>query len=163
MLQNIRQEPAAGMSFDDNYITKYNPVRDFLLSILILTFTGISCESDHKNPVGVPSGIYSGTFQRQLAFGGGEISNVSITFSGNTWTGQSDRPKYPALCNGTFSTDKNKIIFTNDCAWTADFDWSLILGGEYYFTINGNELSITKSYQGSATDTWTDKYILTKQ
>jgi len=134
-----------------------------LLSVVIFSILGVSCESDHQNATEIPIGIYSGTFQRQLAFGGGEIANVSITFSENTWTGQSDIAKYPALCHGTFSLDKSKIIFTNECAWTAEFDWSLILGGTYDFTLNGKQLVITKGYSGPSTDTWTDKYILTKQ
>ncbi len=43
---------------------------------------------------------YVGTFQR-LTSGGGQISNVTIIFSANTWTGQSEFSKYPALCHGT--------------------------------------------------------------
>jgi hypothetical protein len=142
---------------------KDNPMKKVLFSVLMITILSFSCESDQKNATEIPVGLYSGTFQRQLAFGGGEITNVSITFSENSWSGKSDRSKYPALCNGTFSLDKTKIIFTNECVWTADFDWSLILGGTYDFTINGKQLEITKGYSGPSTDTWTDKYILTKQ
>jgi hypothetical protein len=134
-----------------------------LISVMILAIIIASCESDHENTTEIPDGIYSGTFQRQLAFGGGDIANVSITFSENTWSGQSDKPKYPALCHGTFSLEKGKIIFTNECAWTAEFDWSLILGGTYDFTLDGNQLLISKGYSGPSTDAWTDKYILTKQ
>jgi hypothetical protein len=134
-----------------------------LLYLVIFTILSVSCESDQKNANDIPIGIYSGIFQRQLAFGGGEIANVSITFSENSWTGQSDRSNYPALCHGTFSLDKSTICFTTECAWTADFDWSLILGGAYYFTFNGKQLLITKGYSGPSIDAWTDKYILTKQ
>lgn len=130
---------------------------------MILTIIIASCETDHEKATEIPVGIYSGTFQRQLAFGGGHVVNVSITFSENTWSGQSDTPKYPALCHGTFSLEKGKIVFTNDCAWTADFDWSLILGGTYDFTLDGNQLIISKEYSGPSTDAWADEYILTKQ
>ena len=132
------------------------------LYVVIFALLSVSCESDHNNSE-MPSGIYSGTFQRQLAFGGGEIANVSITFSEKTWIGQSDRSKYPALCHGTFSLNNAKIIFTSECAWTADFDWSLILDGAYDFTLNGKQILITKGYSGPSADAWTDKYILTKQ
>jgi len=138
-------------------------MKKILFSVVIFSIILHSCESDHKNATEIPIGIYSGTFQRQLAFGGGEIANVSITFSENSWTGQSDRPKYPALCHGTFSLDNDKIIFTNECAWTAEFDWSLILSGTYDLTLNEKQLVITKGYSGPSTDAWTDKYILTKQ
>jgi hypothetical protein len=138
-------------------------MKKILLGVVIFTIISVSCDSNQKNVGEIPTGLYSGTFQRQLAFGGGEISNVSITFSENTWTGQSESPKYPALCHGTFSLYKSAIIFTNDCVWTADFDWSLILGGTYDFTLIGKQLLITKGYSGPSTDAWTDKYFLTKQ
>jgi hypothetical protein len=141
----------------------HNPMKKTLLSVVILTIISISCESDHTNATEIPIGVYSGTFQRQLSGGGGEIANVIITFSENTWTGQSDRSKYPALCHGTFSQDKSKIIFTDKCAWTAEFDWSLILAGTYDFTLDGKQLVITKGYSVKSTETFTDKYILTKQ
>jgi hypothetical protein len=122
-----------------------------------------ACESDHNYPVKIPDGIYTGTFQRQLAFGGGDTSHVSITFSSNTWAGQSDRIHYPALCHGTYTIDKQKIIFTNECPWTAEFDGSLILGGEYNFTLNGTQLDFTRDYHNPTNDTYIDVYKLTKQ
>jgi hypothetical protein len=133
-----------------------------LLIVIYIIFIAIaSCEKSKDEKV--PEGVYTGTFQRQLAFGGGDISNVTITFSSNTWTGSSDKVKYPALCHGTFSVSKQKITFTNDCAWTAEFDWSLILGGEYDFVSDGQQLKLMRDYSGPAIDAWTDIYILTKQ
>ncbi|MEJ2004157.1 MAG: hypothetical protein P8X57_04150, partial [Cyclobacteriaceae bacterium] len=40
-------------------------------------------------------------------------------------------PNYPAICNGTFERDDKRISFENNCAFTADFDWSFILNGTY--------------------------------
>jgi hypothetical protein len=129
----------------------------------IILLTSLACESNHSYPDKIPDGIYTGTFQRQQAFGGGEVAQVTLTFSENTWIGQSDKPKYPALCHGTYKLDKQKIIVTNDCPWTAEFDATLILGGDYEFNLNGNHLEIIRSFLGPSTDTWSDKYILTKQ
>ncbi len=138
-------------------------MKKILFSGVVFTIINFACESVDKVATEIPFGIYSGTFQRQLATVGGEIAIVSITFSENTWTGQSDRTKYPALCHGTYGLEKSKIIFSNECVWTAEFDWSLILNGEYDFTLNGKQLLITKVYPGTTTNTFTDKYILTKQ
>ena len=137
-------------------------MKKILFAILIVIVSSSGCEK-LKDELTITDGTYTGTFQRQLAFGGGEIANVSITFSSNTWTGQSDRQKYPALCNGTHTIEDEKIIFTNDCAWTADFDWSLILGGEYDLNLDGDRLEITRDYRGPASDTYIDVYILSKQ
>ena len=136
-------------------------MKKLLIGIWIIFITILSCEKSQDEKV--PEGVYIGTFQRQLAFGGGDKSNVTISFSSNTWTGSSDIVKYPALCHGTFSVSKQKITFNNECAWTAEFDWSLILGGEYDFVSDGQQLKIIRDYSGPATDAWTDIYILTKQ
>ena len=131
----------------------------FFISILIL-----SCESDRKNDLRIQEGTYSGTFQRQIAFGGGgDIVNVTITFSSDNWTGQGERDKYPALCHGKYNLDGQKIVFTNECVWTAEFDWSLILGGDYDFTVEGKLLTIIRDYRGPSADTCVDKYVLTRQ
>jgi hypothetical protein len=131
-------------------------------SFFVIVLIGFACKQDHNYPDKIPDGLYTGTFQRQLAFGGGDISNISVTFYSNTWTGQSDRSKYPALCHGTYSLDKDKIVFTNDCVWTAEFDWSLILGREYALTIDGNQLKFIRDYRGPSSDSYSDIYNLSK-
>jgi hypothetical protein len=136
-------------------------MKKILFTIWIVIISSTSCEKSHNDKI--PIGVYTGTFQRQLAFGGGATANIIITFSSNTWTGQSDIPKYPALCHGTYTIDKQNIIFTNDCIWTADFDWSLILGGAYRFSLNGNQLGFLRDDRGPSSDTYVDVYRLTKQ
>ena len=131
--------------------------------LVIISLIGFACEPDHNFQNKIPDGVYTGTFQRQLAFGGGDTSHISITFSDNTWIGQSDKSKYPALCHGTYRIDNQKIIFTNDCIWTAEFDATLILGGEYEININDNQLNFIRDYRGPSSDTYIDIYNLTKQ
>lgn len=121
-------------------------------------FLLLSCSKNATIPV-IPDGTYTGTFQRQTA-GGGTISQVTITFSGNGWTGQSQYAKYPALCNGSYKTRSGgNISFENACAWTAEFDWTLILSHDYKIAISGNHLQITRDYNGG----FKDVYELTKQ
>lgn len=131
----------------------------FAIWIVILSVTG--CEKSHNDKI--PDGIYKGTFQRQLAFGGGEIANVVLTFSSNTWSGQSDISKYPALCHGTYSINNGIITFKNNCVWTAEFDWTLILGREYTFSRTGNQLEFIRDDRGPSRDTYVDVYNLTKK
>jgi len=133
-----------------------------LLIIGTIIMTNIGCESKHSAPDKIPDGMYTGTFQRQHPFGGGEIAQITITFTSNTWTGQSSFQKYPALCHGTYKLDNQKITFTNDCIWTAEFDHSLILSGEFEFELINNKLTIIRRFLGPSTDTWSDNYSLTK-
>jgi hypothetical protein len=131
----------------------------FIIWIVIISST--SCEKSHNDKI--PDGVYAGTFQRQLAFGGGDTANVTLTFSSNSWTGQSDKPTFPALCNGTYKIEKDKITFLNLCLWSWDLDESIILSGEFDLNINGKQIEIIRSSLGSSTDAWTDKYSLTRQ
>jgi hypothetical protein len=107
----------------------------------------------------IPNGIYKGTFQRRTS-NGGQISNVTISFSANTWTGQSEFAEYPALCHGTYLENGiDSMRFENNCPWTAEFDWTLILSRSYKIKISGKELELTRDYN----NTYSDIYKLTRQ
>jgi hypothetical protein len=136
-------------------------MKKLLFTLLIAIAVITSCENSQNEQI--PDGVYTGTFQRQLAFGGGDTANIVLTFSSNTWTGQSDIPKYPALCQGTYTIDNQQIMFTNDCIWTAEFDGTLILGGEYTLSLNGNRLGFLRDDRGPSRDTYIDIYKLTKK
>ena len=65
------------------------------------------------------------------------------------------KEKFPAICNGNYLISSNTIEFENVCVWTAEFDWTLILGENWNYTKENNILIMTKSNG--------DKYTLTKQ
>lgn len=121
-----------------------------ILILIGLIFVILSCNNDDEKPQTEINGEYVGIFER-----GGNNSNVELTFNNGNWTGESEIVKFPALCNGTYSKSGNVISFENSCPWTAEFDWTLILGGEWNFSLNGNSLILTKTNG--------DKYTLTKQ
>jgi hypothetical protein len=125
------------------------------LSVLLFLLASlIACK---KNEV-VPgenvllNGRYAGTFSRTAA----DTVNVSILFTGSDFSGTGDRLKYPAICNGTFLISKNgteqTIHFSNACAWTADFDWTLILNGDYELVFNTDKKITIRRSNGYITD-----------
>lgn len=119
----------------------------------------LSCKKTTTNNSIISDGIYRGTFQRQVS-GSGQISNVIITFSSGNWSGQSQFPKYPALCNGTYKIDgAEDITFENACPWTAEFDWSFILSHKYKIKVADKNIEISRDYNG----VFKDIYRLTKQ
>ncbi|KXX66799.1 hypothetical protein [Flammeovirga sp. SJP92] len=118
-----------------------------LIGILFLTF---ACSSDDEKSQTVINGDYIGVFERN-----GNISEVELSFNNGTYTGNSKIEKFPALCTGNYSISSNSIQIQNDCHWTADFDWTLILKDEWSFETDENGLILTKANG--------DKYILTKQ
>lgn len=121
--------------------------------LFLLTGFSVSCRKTDNLSV-IDPGKYSGSFQRS----GGQVVNVSITFSENNWTGTSDKPLYPALCNGSYIINGGKINFLNSCMWTADFDWTLILDREYIIRVNnGVNLVFARENSGSFSDVYTLK------
>lgn len=129
---------------------------------LVLVF--ISCINEEKiQNVVIPDGTYTGIFQRQVIWAKTDTANITLTFAGNKWSGTSDIIKYPALCRGTYSIDGNKIFFTNECAWTSEFDHTLILSGEYTITIKANTLEFSNDDRSATKDTFIDVYVLKKQ
>ncbi|PWJ42682.1 hypothetical protein [Sediminitomix flava] len=119
----------------------------FIISICILLF---ACEEKSKQQP-ITEGTYIGTFSRN-----GTYSNVSLTLRGGEFSGESDLLKFPAICVGRYIVRDNSIIeFIDDCVWTADFDWRLILYGEWKYSYENDILIIVNSIG--------DKYTLTKK
>ena len=137
-------------------------MKKFIFLIPIF-FTLLSCDKEEQGAIKIEDGLYNGTFQRELVWSESEKANITLTFSSNEWVGTSDFTKYPALCHGTYSIIGDSIIFNNGCAWTAEFDWSLILSGKYAISKNGDKIEFTRDYRNASNDTYIDRYILTKQ
>lgn len=114
-------------------------MKKLLIIIPVILFT-IACNKSKENNTETENGSLSGRYIGIFYRTGGDTANVALMFEANRFSGSSDKTKYPAICNGTFSLDKNGGGFTfhvdNDCVWTADFDWSLILDGDYELNFN---------------------------
>jgi hypothetical protein len=135
-------------------------MKPILFIILTMTILFESCrKTDTGNVPIIKNGTYTGTFQRQVS-GNGIISNVTIIFSSANWSGESQYTKYPALCRGTYKINAaQQITFENSCFWTAEFDWTLILSGDYKLIADGNNIEIFKDYNG----VFKDVYKLVRQ
>ena len=116
-----------------------------VFALLLLT----NC-NESENSESAISGEYIGTFERN-----GNASNVELNFTNGSYSGKSEIEKFPAICDGNYSISNNSIEFENECVWTAEFDWTLILGENWNYTLQNNILIMTKSNG--------DKYTLTKQ
>ncbi len=128
----------------------------FLIAML-LAF--VSCEYKNTNKTNTaPQGTYKGQFIRSSPLARYAPSDVTITFAGNTFTGESEKPNYPAIGKGTFKVNGQDIVFTNDVMWTAEFDWSYILKDKWELNMIGDKLEMTKKVGDT-----TDHYSLTLQ
>ena len=107
-------------------------------------------KNDDENAQSEISDAYIGIFERN-----GNTSNIELNFMNGIYSGESEIEKFPGICNGNYSISNNTIEFENVCVWTAEFDWTLILGENWNYTKENNILIMTKSNG--------DKYTLTKQ
>jgi len=132
-----------------------------LLIFCLISFLG--CKKDEKRFTQFSDGVYEGTFQRELVWSNSDTAKITITFSSGTWSGVSNKSKYPALCNGTYSITGDTILFENECAWTAEFDWSLILSGKYALTTDGNTIQFSRDYRSATSDMYVDMYNMKRK
>lgn len=117
--------------------------------LLTLTVITVACQKDNKDDtVTSVNGSYAGIFHRT----GMDSVSVELTLNDGNFSGLSEKDHYPAICGGTYQLeDDNRIIFADSCAWTADFDWTLILDGTYTFNKESKKLKITRT-NASVTD-----------
>ena len=131
--------------------------------IFVLLFF-ISCEKkDEQIDRKIPDGKYTGTFHREIVWSDNDTANITMTFSSDKWTGNSEKMYYPALCKGTYKIIGDTIIFENECFWPAHFDWSLILGEKYAFKQTENVIEFSRDYRSATTDTYIDIYRITRE
>lgn len=118
-----------------------------VLILAAISILGCNKEADTIAPL---DGDYIGTFERDSI-----SAEVALQFENGTYSGTSDRVKFPAICNGTYEVSGNTINFVNQCPWTADFDWSLILNDRWNISSNDDILILTNPIG--------DRYQLIKQ
>lgn len=129
----------------------------FIVSIA-LVWLFAACKK-HTSVITIPPGTYKGTFQRSY---NPHVSNVTITFSGDKFSGTSDSLHYPNICDGTFSVSTGVVSFQSSCFYTAAADGPYILSGDCKFTVLGDSLMLTHDYNGDLFYFY-DSYKLKKQ
>ena len=119
-----------------------------ILTLVLFGFTGCRKQKFEKQL----EGNYTGVFYRTAPSIDYTLAHVTLRLNQDSYTGTSDIVKYPAICNGSWETDNDVIRFTNQCPWTAEFDWTFILNGEYKYELNGSHLKIIRSYSNGTSD-----------
>lgn len=126
------------------------------LLCLFLTTALISCERDENLITGplVP-GTYEGIFYRTESGADCYVLNqVSIKLTSDRFSGSSSVSRYSAICHGSYNVSGTKIKFADECFWTAEFDWTLILSGDYTLSIDGNKAKMTRRYENDIQDVY---------
>ena len=115
----------------------------------------------------IPDGVYKGTFQRQTMTEN-KSTDVTIRFSDSTFqvveagiAGYSGTRAYPVIGTGTYSALDKGLRFVQSGYFTADFDWTIILWGDYKANLSGKDIEIWRDYNDG--NKVKDVYELTRQ
>jgi len=104
----------------------------------------LSLSSCRKITNGVETGVYIGTFT--VNYPDTSISGLTtIELKRKEFNCSGNINRVPAGGRGHYEIKKGKIIFNDENMWTADFDWNLILNGEYDYNSKGEKLKIWKT------------------
>ena len=115
-----------------------------VLSMVIASSLLSGCQPDN---VTVVDGTYTGKFTVSNATGI-QTGSVTLVLKDGNYTSTGSANRIPAGGSGTFSIDKGNLTFNDRNFWTADFDWNLILSGQYSYTFDGARLVIFSRKNG---------------
>ena len=109
------------------------------MTVFSMAIISASCKKDNHD---IKEGIYKGTFT--VTYGQAKQSGqTTIELKNGKYTCSGNSDRIPAGGSGTYSFDNGKITFNDENFWTANFDWNLILSGQYDYTFYGKKLKIT--------------------
>jgi hypothetical protein len=129
-----------------------------LFGLAILLWIISSCNKNIEHPL-LPAGTYVGTFTRSGV--NSAPSHIRITFYEGKFSGTSDRPLYPDICNGTYSFFSGSIAIQNLCAFPAFLLWNDIFSGNFEYSTKSDSIFFTRNYGDFAY--MPDVYALKKQ
>ena len=120
--------------------------------LAMVLFTGLLACNKEKFEEQI-KGSYKGTFQRVSPTGFYPPQQITLHLNDNSFSGESTNARQPAICHGSWEAGGSNINFKNGCVWTADFDWTLILEGDFEYELNGTHLKMWKAI-GEIIDTY---------
>lgn len=108
-----------------------------ILATLALQISACSDDSDVNS---ITDGAYVGTFTIVSANGHTQTGNVTFTFEGTSYSCLPEQPYLPPSGAGQFQTIREVLRFKDTVVHTAEFDWTLILNGDFQYTFDGSHL-----------------------
>ena len=120
----------------------------FKIGVIGLSLLLLGCDKNGEISKPITDGTYSGTFT--VTYGSEKNTGVTtVKFENGKYTCTGNPNRIPAGGSGTYSINGNKITFRDENIWTAEFNWRLILNGEYDFTFDGKKLKFSTGTDGN--------------
>lgn len=122
--------------------------KTILQMAIVLVFVFTACNDKDKIDDTHLNGTYTGTFTVEYSNGNSYSNTVTVTLNHNQYTCSNAENRIPAGGSGGYYLDGGKIVFLDENLWTADFDWNLILSGEYDLQLAENNVEISAMKNG---------------
>lgn len=115
-----------------------------IIFVILLLIVGCKDKSTDSTTINaIEAGKYNGVFTF-TENGETAIGNVEFTFTDTSYKCVPVKKYLPPVGEGKYEIQKDKIILTDMMIHTAEFDWTLILGGEFDFIKNGNTVVLVQ-------------------
>jgi hypothetical protein len=112
----------------------------------------LSCSDSGDDVIPVLAGDYEGTFTVKYLDGTSYSNPATISFNeGNKYESTDGNNYVPAAGTGTYKIEGSFVKFNEPNYWTANFDWNLVLSGEYRVSSNGDSLTLVKAIDNLGT------------
>ncbi len=108
----------------------------YLLLGFILISGNVACKKDSPDQT-LRNGTYTGTFTVRYQ-NSVQTTAASLTLANGRFSCTNNF--VPGTGSGTFSYTTSTLSFQDEGVWTANFDWNLILNGDYSYTFDGKTL-----------------------
>ena len=112
-------------------------------AIIVCAFCS-GCDEVPLN-LAIRNGTYVGTFTIRQPDGTEQSGGVTFIFNGERYSCFPEKYYLPPSGAGTCYSRGNTVTLTDNVAHTAEFDWTLILGGDFNFSFDGKTLTLTQN------------------
>ena len=99
----------------------------------------VSCKKNNESAVDL-TGTWAGVFEHIYDTLGPK--SVTLTFSADSFRGESEMSGYPYICHGNYQVEKDSILFHNLCFSPTFPAWKYELDGKYKMIVQGDSLWI---------------------
>jgi hypothetical protein len=116
------------------------------LYVVVMSLIFWACSDLALNPSDL-DGTFKGTFTITHTTGLGESGIVAFKFAGNQYTCIPEKVYLPPSGSGLFSIVHQTMRLTDTAIHTAEFDWTLILDGEFSISFDDSHLVLEQDDQ----------------
>ena len=114
----------------------------FVIVVISLAFYSGCDDSGYTLPF--RDGTYIGTFSIRNQDGSEQSGGATFTFRDGSYSCIPEERYLPPSGAGSFAVHGTIVTLTDNVAHTAEFDWTLILNGDFVYAFDGKTLTLTQ-------------------